>query len=713
MPNDTQQTTHMEPFEDWLRSSTHPSIHKWSDKLIELGASWDTFQRDVDETILDLQTAGIPLLAAKDISQVVKEALHRSEVPLSIFWDIENVPIPNEVSGTRVATRLKEILAQHGQLKQFRGYASIGLNHIPESKRSELQLSGCHLVDCPHAGRKEVADKMIIVDALEFAFSNPRGATLCFITSDLDYAYLLAKLQQRPQWTTIVISKGTMQSLLQVNCDMKMRWETDVLRMTPMASRHSGVDDDSIISDSESIFSLEALTPSEEWLDDAELLRSILTKGTPVAGESSSGILKSFVGDQLRKTNPARFPDRSSVKNFLAKAIEENIVEETIDGEDRILHISLEAGGVRPPISLCDRAPLPLDVLPDKLLQLAETMPFVLFIKKVYIPGGTHFPNLIVQSASDMVILVFRKLTYAQRTVDSMPFLRHGVLIDWRTAIFPKPTDAQVAAHHPCNGSTAHCVSCDAICLKSKLFAEPGSSDQFCQNCFEKRSYWIQSEATKATERVVHCVQIFAENGDMWAPVSVIRSHLKERWPIDAAVARGNVDHWIACAVEAGAIVQARRPDKQKARVLFLPENAKWAMAPYLSDDIDTSEEEEQVVQWLNENRGTMTRMDMNSKLKEKFERMNSPPMITRLYSSAAAKGSFFVERGPSGQMVGLTKTKARYAYLLAAAHADGLESDSPALPDSDDDTRTKVAREVKGPIPSQCKKQAQVHVAQ
>lgn len=103
----------MEPFEDWLRSSTHPSIHKWADTLIELGASWDTFQRDVDETIVDLQTAGIPLLAAKDISQVVKEALHRSEVPLSIFWDIENVPIPNEVSGTRVATRLKEILAQH------------------------------------------------------------------------------------------------------------------------------------------------------------------------------------------------------------------------------------------------------------------------------------------------------------------------------------------------------------------------------------------------------------------------------------------------------------------------------------------------------------------------------------------------------------------------------------------------------------------------
>jgi hypothetical protein len=45
---------------------------------------------------------------------------------------------------------------------QFRGYASIGLGLIPQQKRSDLQLSGCHLVDCPHNGRKEVADKMIV-----------------------------------------------------------------------------------------------------------------------------------------------------------------------------------------------------------------------------------------------------------------------------------------------------------------------------------------------------------------------------------------------------------------------------------------------------------------------------------------------------------------------------------------------------------------------
>ena len=71
--------------------------------------------------------------------------------------------------------------------------------------------------------------QMIIVDAMQFAFQHKEGATLCFITGDVDYAYLLATLQ-RPQWRTIVVSRGTMQSMLHVNCDMKIRWETDILQ---------------------------------------------------------------------------------------------------------------------------------------------------------------------------------------------------------------------------------------------------------------------------------------------------------------------------------------------------------------------------------------------------------------------------------------------------------------------------------------------------
>eukprot|EP00539_Tryblionella_compressa_P001630 CAMPEP_0178746152 /NCGR_PEP_ID=MMETSP0744-20121128/7662_1 /TAXON_ID=913974 /ORGANISM="Nitzschia punctata, Strain CCMP561" /LENGTH=807 /DNA_ID=CAMNT_0020399355 /DNA_START=377 /DNA_END=2800 /DNA_ORIENTATION=- len=218
-------------FEEWVRDTAQKEcISKWADALIRLGASWESFRRDEDEIVNDfVQVGGIPLLAARDIVKVAKEEIERSHAPMAIFWDLENMPIPENCSGRDVTTRLKSILSPYGNLVQFRAYASIGLNLIPQQKRSDLQLSGCHLVDCPHNGRKEVADKMIIVDAMQFAFLNPNGATLCFVTGDVDYAYLLAVLQ-RPKWRTIVISKGTMSSMLHVNCDMRMRWETDILQ---------------------------------------------------------------------------------------------------------------------------------------------------------------------------------------------------------------------------------------------------------------------------------------------------------------------------------------------------------------------------------------------------------------------------------------------------------------------------------------------------
>ena len=186
--------------------------------------------RDAAEVVPDLVAGGIPLLAAQDISRIANAAVERSRAPMAVFWDLENLPIPTTSSGRDVTSRLKSILAPHGDLVQFRGYASIGLGLIPQQKRSDLQLSGCHLVDCPHNGRKEVADKMIIVDAMQFAFTHPEGATLCFVTGDVDYAYMLAVLK-RPQWRTIVISKGTLQNMLHFNCDMKMRWETDILQL--------------------------------------------------------------------------------------------------------------------------------------------------------------------------------------------------------------------------------------------------------------------------------------------------------------------------------------------------------------------------------------------------------------------------------------------------------------------------------------------------
>lgn len=137
----------MNSFEQWVKSSSNLGLTRYGDQLIAIGATWDTFRRDSNEVISDLcEEGGIPKLVAHDIFTAVSEALQGMSRPLAIFWDIENVPIPTDCSGKEIISKIKSILLAHGQIVCFRAYASIGMNQIPEEKRSELQLSGCHLV---------------------------------------------------------------------------------------------------------------------------------------------------------------------------------------------------------------------------------------------------------------------------------------------------------------------------------------------------------------------------------------------------------------------------------------------------------------------------------------------------------------------------------------------------------------------------------------
>ena len=108
----------MESFEKWLSSNEaqQSCIAQWSEQLIKLGASWDTFQRDSNEVVDDLIKAGIPFLAARDIVKLVADAIRWTRQPMAVFWDLESMPIPSSVSGREVVTRIKSVLSTHGEL---------------------------------------------------------------------------------------------------------------------------------------------------------------------------------------------------------------------------------------------------------------------------------------------------------------------------------------------------------------------------------------------------------------------------------------------------------------------------------------------------------------------------------------------------------------------------------------------------------------------
>lgn len=708
----------MDAFDEWAKTSTHPCVQKWADRLIELGASWDSFRDNLDQVVNDLVTGGIPPLAARDICNIASQVVRSKEAPMAVFWDIENMSIPTNRSGREVASRLKSILASHGTLTQFRAYANIELGLIPQNKRSELQLSGCCLVDCPSNGRKDVADKMIIVDAMQFAYMHPEGATLCFITGDVDYAYLLAALQ-RPQWRIIVISKGTMQSMLHGNCDMKMCWETDILQLGPLlpkappgfeltleppsalAAHPKTGDPIDVTRDYSSnypprchvaeetalppVVSFAPLTPDEKWEDDLQLLHSVLEHsccGVPKARSA----LKSLVGSKLRVTNPARFPNRESVRAFLARAIETKAVIETGEGATKVLN--LPGGGdtdmVFPAVSISDDAPLAVSDMPEKALELSGCLPYILFALWSHCPQGNKFSKqTFVQSSGKWAILMFRTLADAHRQLEERPWLRVGTLVDWRRnqERLKQIPEVQKIGHTKDSEQTATCSKCDGVFpVEDMMMAGSRNKELHCQQCFS----WNDDEKEEATRHVVAMLKMMADNDDVFVAIYIARKQLCLRYP-DQCASRKQGQLWIEEAVKAGKVISFKRAE-MKVKLICLSSRYMEATAPFPAEGIDTSKEEEHVLDLLWAKNGWMPRVDAIASLKDKFETMSTPFIRNKVFLNAWKNGHFFIAKGPFGQTLGLTKEDAELALRTmynSSADQETSVSDSATIEES------------------------------
>ncbi|KAJ6546474.1 hypothetical protein DFH09DRAFT_1171138 [Mycena vulgaris] len=103
---------------------------------------------------------------------------------VAIFWDYENCHASSQTSGYEVAAGIRNVAHRFGSVKHFKAYMELPDSDTFRSLslRSELQSSGVSLTDCPHNGRKNVADQMIMVDMLAYAMDHPTPATLILIS---------------------------------------------------------------------------------------------------------------------------------------------------------------------------------------------------------------------------------------------------------------------------------------------------------------------------------------------------------------------------------------------------------------------------------------------------------------------------------------------------------------------------------------------------
>ncbi|KAF5727257.1 Endonuclease or glycosyl hydrolase [Tripterygium wilfordii] len=129
--------------------------------------------------------------------------------PVGILWDIENCPVPSDVRPEDVAGNIRMALRVHpvikGSVTTFSAYGDF--NAFPRRLREGCQRTGVKLVDVPN-GRKDAADKAILVDMFLFALDNPLPSSIVLISGDVDFAPALHILGQRGYTVILVIPSG-------------------------------------------------------------------------------------------------------------------------------------------------------------------------------------------------------------------------------------------------------------------------------------------------------------------------------------------------------------------------------------------------------------------------------------------------------------------------------------------------------------------------
>ncbi|KAK8698923.1 hypothetical protein V6N13_115026 [Hibiscus sabdariffa] len=128
--------------------------------------------------------------------------------PVAILWDIENCPVPSDVRPEDVAGNIRMALRVHPVIKgvvvMFSAYGDF--NAFPRRLREGCQRTGVKLIDVPN-GRKDAADKAILVDMFLFALDNPPPSSIMLISGDVDFAPALHILGQRG-YTVILVIPG-------------------------------------------------------------------------------------------------------------------------------------------------------------------------------------------------------------------------------------------------------------------------------------------------------------------------------------------------------------------------------------------------------------------------------------------------------------------------------------------------------------------------
>ncbi|TDL15370.1 hypothetical protein BD410DRAFT_732840 [Rickenella mellea] len=142
----------------------------------------------------------------------------------------ENCHPPSNTSGYDIVDKFRQAVETHGSIIHFKAYLDVSLSNGPKSAKlySEFQDAGVTLAHCPHSGRKDVVDKMMLVDMISYTLYNSSPLTIVLITGDRDFAYGISSLRLRG-YDVIVIVPPSAHNSIQTLGTFALNWQSDVI----------------------------------------------------------------------------------------------------------------------------------------------------------------------------------------------------------------------------------------------------------------------------------------------------------------------------------------------------------------------------------------------------------------------------------------------------------------------------------------------------
>nr|VWO98768.1 N/A [Ganoderma boninense] len=171
-------------------------------------------------------------MALPDLTCAIKPMVMPESV--AIFWDYENCALPALEPPYTIVNKVRRLAHQYGSVKTFKAYLECPeqLSVKSMALRSELQSCGVSLIDCPHNGRKDVADKMIMVDMMAHAIDNPAPTTIMLISGDRDFIYAVSILSLR-QYRIVLLAPRAAHGGLKAQASAVYHWPDDFLPEIP------------------------------------------------------------------------------------------------------------------------------------------------------------------------------------------------------------------------------------------------------------------------------------------------------------------------------------------------------------------------------------------------------------------------------------------------------------------------------------------------